>query len=134
MSVLEFHSCLSQAKLSISHFNMGNFLLPIIIPVSQIALSGNYQGAVFILNSGKKEFFITMFTAASQELLFSQLWDLGTSFECTIQWHISEWWGSSASTSTRKNGDWFSPLSLNALSLFMFFHSHYCIWIPLGIT
>lgn len=59
MSALEFHSCLSQAKLSISRFNMGNFLLPIIIPVSQIPLSGNYQGAVFILNSGKKEIFIT---------------------------------------------------------------------------
>lgn len=56
MSVLEFHSYLLQTKLSTSRFNMGNFLLPIIIPASQIALSGNYQGTVFILSSGRKKF------------------------------------------------------------------------------
>lgn len=56
-----------------------------IIPASHIVLSGNYQGAVFILSSGKKEIFITMSTTASQEWLVSQLSDLATSFEGTIQ-------------------------------------------------
>lgn len=133
MSLNFTHSCLFQAKLSSWGFNTGSFLLPIVIPASQIALSGNYQGAVFILSSGKKEIFITVSTAVSQELLVSQLSDLATSLECTIQWHISEWWASSARSSTGKNGEWFSRLSLNALSLFMVFHNHYCIFIPLGI-
>lgn len=41
--------------------------LPITIPANWIALSGNYQGAVFILASCKEEIFITISTAASQE-------------------------------------------------------------------
>lgn len=36
-------------------------------PVSQIALSGNYQDVVFILTSVKKDIFISISTAASQE-------------------------------------------------------------------
>lgn len=98
--------------------------LPTLIPVIQIALSGNYQGAVFILTSVKEGIFISMSTAARQAWLVSQLSNLSTSFKCTIQWHFSKRWASASWIHWRKQAQ-FSPLSLNVLLL-----SHSFLIIP----
>lgn len=75
---------------NLPHVKISSGLSPTVIPASQISLSGNYQGAVFISASHKEEIWITMATAASEKWLVSQLSDLSTSFERTMQWHISK--------------------------------------------
>lgn len=132
MNALEFHSCL-WAKSSSCYNIRWTLLSPIIMPASQIALSCNYQGAIFILTSCKEWIFITMSTAASQEWLVSQLSNLSTSFECTIQWHISKWRASWASYIHWKEWRVIQSSQPKWTLPFMLFLNRYCIWILPGI-
>lgn len=109
-------------------------LSPTVIPASQISLSGNYQGAVFISTSHKEEIWITMATAASEEWLVSQLSDLSTSFECIMQWHISKGWASAASYIHWKKQRVIQSSQPKYTLLFMLVRNHYCMWIPLDIV
>lgn len=118
---------------NLPHVTTSGGLLPIIMPASQIALSCNYQGAIFILTSCKEWIFITVSTVASQEWLVSQLSNLSTSFECTIQWHISKWQASWASYIHWKKWRVIQSSQPKWTLPFMLFLNRYCIWIPPGI-